>query len=50
MKTERWEKLNEEGKVKVLLGRYLDEEETIDKRYLKEVMDKRRRWTDLGKV
>ncbi len=49
MKTECWEKLNEEGKLKLLLRRNLDEEETIDKRYLRKVMDKKRRWMDLEK-
>ncbi len=43
--------LDQEEKVKVLLGKDMEEEEATDKsvkRFIRKVMNKRRRWMDLG--
>ncbi len=49
-RTECWERLDEEEKVRLLLGRDMDEEQTIDRYERKDIlklMDKKR-WMDLG--
>ena len=48
---EEWRWLEDEEKVKVLLGQDMEGGERIDrsvKSYLRKVMDKRRRWMGLG--
>ena len=48
---EKWRWLEDEEKVKVLLGQDMEGGERIDrsvKSYLRKVMDKRRRWMGLG--
>ncbi len=48
VRSECWEKLDQEEKVKVLLGKDMQEEEATDKSVKRSIRKVKRRWMDLG--